>query len=200
MIQLITSNEEYKNVENKNYTISELNSFSSFKNNILNIIDLNYNKIWKNDNASYNYVNIYKDLGTIGSVIKESNSNALIILPSNLTFYYKQVYSGKYENSIELKDFNFLDVLSKIIEDKVKVIYGKNKTKVNNKVINSDFYFSDYNEYKKVLTSSNKEDVVAIKKDNLTITTLNPKNLDEVDSLVKNLYPDLFNDSEEIPE
>lgn len=130
MIQLITNNKEYKNIENKNYTISEFNSFSSFKNNILNIIDLNYNEIWKNENASYDYVNIYKDLGTIGDAIEESNSNVLVILPSDLTFYYNHGYNGKYVNSIELKNFNFLNDLRSVIKDELKIKYGRMKQKL----------------------------------------------------------------------
>lgn len=182
----------------KNFECSTFSSPKSFDTFDINIINLNSERIWKNNiNLSTEYVDCYRDFININDIIKNSTNSVIIyILPQDLEFKY-----GSSHYSIELKNIikDFLQILSKYLGlCNVKLNYENNETNIGDIISKSSFYFN--NRSTNALTKSllsNK--VTTIKYDHhIIITSLNISSYDEIISFLKEIK--LIDSINDLPE
>lgn len=192
MIQIITyDTSKYNEYSDKLYKISELGEIQALDDFEICVIDLTSKYIWRYDESQPTNVNCYNDLLTIKEAIINSNiSKIVIVLPQNEEFYYYKTYKSNgyvLDKSTQLKDNkgNLIKIINNnlLSIEKVKLSFEKTKTFINDKSIEADFNFNNYQEDKfEVLTfSQNSNKVTTINKDKIYITTL--KILDDNEKL-----------------
>ena len=90
MIQIITSsNEKQKRYsDNKKYIVSDFENPKSFDQYDVNIIiDLGFDKLWRNNNNNMNNINMIKDFRHYKKIIETAKiSKILVIFPQNILF------------------------------------------------------------------------------------------------------------------
>lgn len=186
-IQLINpkkvSEEKYMDIETSQY--SNFKSFDSFE---FNIINLNNELAWH-----YSYKNFKndKDFMSMFINIKETKEkNIIFILPQN--FHIKE--KGKVKNNLNLI-YSFFNIYTDFVE--FSLIYGKTKTQTKSFEIESDFFFTNCENYN-ILTKNTNHKPTTIQKGKYVLTTLNLSNEDEIISFLKDT--DLINSQTPVPE
>lgn len=187
MIQIITSSYEIqkKYSDNKKYIVSDFESPKSFDQYDINIIDLSFATLWRNNNDNMNNINMIKDLMHYKKIIETAQSSKiLVIFPQNIKFrsYY---YGDEYHKIEDLK--NLLNLVREIVIKNINSFnfdldFENTDTKLENTNVTADFYFdSQYIESKNiVLVSSKSKKITTIKvNNNLYYTTLNISNSSE---------------------
>lgn len=182
----------------------------SFDDYDINIIDLSQQSVWYNRGCNIDKLNINNDLSSISEMIKVSSSKILILLPQNITFMFNygrnaHQQTDHYQNSIELKNcISILNsIINKLLGSSIKdslILYNKTKTKIQDKLIESDFVFSEDFLGEIITTSNNQKSITTIGQQETYFTTLD---------LSKNNYAELLpylreinwlGDDEEFPE
>lgn len=187
MIQIITYDiNKYSEYSDRLYKISKLGEIQALDDFEICIIDLTNENLWNYNGQQPTSVNCYKDLLTIKEAIVNSNiTRIIIVLPQNKKISYNQTYewtgSSKhyyYVSSIQLKDNkdNFMKIINNNLLhlEKIGISFEKTKTFIDDKSIEADFNFNNYQEDKfEALTfSQNSNKVTTINKDKIYITTL----------------------------
>lgn len=146
-----------------------------------NIIDLNNPKIWRYDNFAHEFID--KDnLQTLKKGIENNNQNNyfIIILPKNLKSHIYR--NGMKQNEYWIK--NESNLVQEFIKDYFKVyirlVYGNNRTKIQNYNIEAGFYMQTDYEHYKILTRNTDNKITSIKQENIILTTLQLTNRMEV--------------------
>ena len=186
-IQLINSikvsEEKYPNIETSQY--HNFKSFDSFE---FNIISLNNEFAWR---YAYQTFDNDKDYNSMFINIKEvKEKNIIFILPQN--FNIKKV--GMTKNKIDLI-YSFFNHYINIGD--FSLIYGKTKTKITQFEIESDFFFSNCDNYN-ILTKNTNDKPTTIQKGKYIFTTLNLSNEEEIISFLKE--SNLINTEAPVPE
>lgn len=190
------------NCEITNSKIESPLSFDAFD---LNVVDMQDEDIWKNDDNSQSSLNIIKELKDIGEIIRNTQKSTNIVLfPQNVKFKYHKALSGGYYREEEIKNmlYNMIhNFFSKILNhDDYKIIYERTETKCDNKILKADFWIN-INPPKNIILSSNvseKPTVVKIK-NRLYLTTLDIKlNENNLYHLLKQIG--VLRDAIEIPD
>lgn len=187
MIQIITSSNEKqkKYSDNKKYIVSDFESPKSFDQYDVNIIDLSFDILWRNNNENMNSVNMIKDLVHYKKIIETTKSSKVLILfPQNIKFrsYY---YNEKYHKSEDLK--NLLKLVKELVIKNIDAFnfdldFEKTTTKLENTDVMADFYFDrDYLDVgHSVLVSNKSQKITTIRvNSNLYYTTLDLSNSPE---------------------
>ena len=183
MIQIITYDiNKYSEYSEQLYKISKLGEIQALDDFEICVIDLTNEYIWRYDESQPTNVNCDKDLITIKeAIINSSISKIVIVLPQNEEFYYYKTYkNSRYvlDKYIQLKDnkSNLIKILNSnlLSIEKVKLSFEKTKTFIDDKSIDADFNFNNFQEEKfEALTfSNNSNKVTTIKKDKILLTTL----------------------------
>lgn len=115
----------------------------------INVIDLNNENVWYNDERNINDIYIGIDLIHIGKMIQNSKKTKFVfLLPQNYTYYYDhdEDINGimGYQSSEPLKNIlNFIEdyIVNEFFSYGISLEFEPNKTKINNEEITSDFYF-----------------------------------------------------------
>ncbi len=176
MIQIVgSSNKRYNQSIKDNTCLTSLNAPKSFDEFDINIIDLQHESIWYNDENSSKSINIINHFLSIGAIINNSKLSSIIIcLPQNykMTYFYDRAQK-KYYYSIELKDMlgPLKDILSKITTVSCELIYENTQTIIGDIICSADFYFPTYLESITVSKRSNKCTTKLIN-DRIFVTTL----------------------------
>lgn len=214
MIQIITYDiNRYKDYSDKVYKISKLGEIQALDDFEICVIDLSNEYIWRYNETQPNNVNCLKDLLTIKEAIINCNTTTvLIILPQNLEFYYdreSKYVNGGYQyslsKSIQLKDNK--ENLIKIINNNllnignIRITFEKTKTIIEDKDIEADFNFTNYQEEFKAITySKNSNKVTTIQRDKIYLTTLNILKTNDILKLFIKNYCKENSEKEEMPE
>ena len=108
MIQIISNDtSKYKDYSKKIFTISEIDSFQSFDNYDITVIDISGEGLWYNKENSFKCINKYRDFLSINAAIEKSkNSKIIILFPQNINFYYYYTYEinrKTYIKNIKIK-------------------------------------------------------------------------------------------------
>lgn len=133
-------------IENNNF-----NNAKSFDEFDLNIISLQNEQIWRNENNTYTNVNCSNDLTTLNTQIYNSkNSIVCILLPQNYYFKYDKIRSeNKYYYEFQLKDS--IQIWSETVLGNSlfknwfnggRIIYDNSTTIINGASIESTFSFN----------------------------------------------------------
>ena len=178
MIQIISLNDNLKNnfFDNKNVKVTTFSDYQSFDMYDINIINLNSSEIWRCKGSQINELNIKDDLIPLKQSIKSSTAKTIIIMPINHTFSYNiSYYTNKYGSNKKLKSLN--SVVTKLLKDYIydeilEYTYDKCKTTIDKFTFNADFYFSNVDKDKILLSSDNGNKVNTYINNNVVITTL----------------------------
>lgn len=198
--------------------VDECNSFGnavSLDSFDLNIIDLNSQLLWRNTNYQVDYHSLDSDqdlLTLLQSINNSSRTKFLYILPKNYMFkteYDSYVQSNDgFQSGQYLKDIpeEFRKHLNKIITINFSLIYEKTFTTINGIKFSSDFYFREISRYKygemrtfdNEIHSDGSAKLVALTEDNVTLTTLQVTNNNELSALIAKIFPN--NPEEDVPD
>lgn len=207
MIQIIANDiRKYNNFSNNIFLISEIDEFQSFDNYDITVIDISDNSLWYNDAGTIQSINQYMDLQTINSAIKKSEkSNIVIVFPQNIYYHYEHNnISGGYRKSKKIKDMkkSFIDILSTnlINMNLLNLNFGKSYSKIKNFNIKADFSFLNVTEKDIRIKADNGNDIVAIQKDKVVLTTLELNTEDEFMEFLKLIFPKSFDKSTNVPD
>ena len=209
MIQIISNNALYEKFDKNIYCISKINEFKDFDNFNLNVIDLNYQDIWKNNKSNTTDINNLFDLLSLKSAISENEKSEIVILfPQNLIYEYNKVYQErdiyKYEGKENLKNIilNFRSIIcnSLVSIDSIEIFYGKNDIEIDGVKYKSDFYFSNVEKENIIQKASNKKSNVIIKQNDIILTTLEIDTEEKLKKMIQKIFPDIFDKTTEIPE
>lgn len=178
MIQIISLNDNLKNIffDNKNVKVTTFSDYQSFDMYDINIINLNSSEIWRCKGSQIDELNIKDDLIPLKQSIKSSTAKTIIIMPINHTFSYNMsYYTNKYDSNKKLKSLN--SVVTKLLKDYIydeilEYTYDKCKTTIDKFTFNADFYFSNVDKDKILLSSDNGNKVNTYINNNVIITTL----------------------------
>ena len=206
-IQLITNNPD---LYEYNFTkISSINEPSAFDMFDINILDLSYKDIWKNNGGVINTINIIEDFDSIQRIIESSQqSYIIIVLPQNIRYIYQSYREhGRvlYKNGKQIKDI--LDEFTSLILSRLlnldsygELLYENSINKLSGEEYKSSFVFDRVNVVSESLSVSegNKKTTV-LKKDKTIITTLDI--FESTESIIKFLIGiGLSEDKEPIPD
>ncbi len=209
MIQIISNDtSKYKDYSKKIFTISEIDSFQSFDNYDITVIDISGEGLWYNKENSFKCINKYRDFLSINAAIEKSkNSKIIILFPQNINFYYYYTYEinrKTYIKNIKIKDmkYDFIGIINSnlISMNQVRIDFGRNYTNINRERISADFSFISVSDEDIVLTAENKNDIVAIKNGKAIITTLEIENEENMINLLKIVFPSCFDKKTEAPD
>ncbi|KAF1306489.1 hypothetical protein [Streptococcus sanguinis] len=198
--------------------VEECNSFGnavSLDSFDLNIIDLSDQLLWRNTNCKDNYhqLDSDQDLFTLSqSVVDSMKTRFLYILPKNHFFgtSYNGYYSsnGVFQSGQYLKDIpeEFHGHLNKIIKTNFTLTYEKTFTILDGIKFFSDFYFRDSSRYgfgvdiisENEIRSDGSNKLVCLTKANVTLTTLQVTNRNELSTLIAKISPS--NPEEDVPD
>ena len=164
-------------------TLSQPFSFDSFR---VNVIDISYDGLWRNDGNTASQINCQADFRTIKSILVNSkNSFTVIVLPQNIKMKYHLEYIARrntrdYSDSVWLKD-SLRTLTDNILCSLVPytyaygLFYENSLTDIENRKLKASFYFDiTYLEPKKVLTTSQESDKATTIQycDRIILTTL----------------------------
>lgn len=190
-IQIIGYNK--RTLEGKSGDKVTSNSFESplsFDEFDFNIIDMSDKGIWRNNRASLESINSYKDLKHLKEMIENSEKSKIIIIyPQECSFNYDYItYNQNYNNSIDLKNNleNLMNMFNKYFGIGVfPLSYENNITYINKKKFESSFYFNENNETE---TFSNSGNSTTIKNnEGVYLTTLKINSYEDIISFLKKI-------------
>lgn len=177
-------------------TYSSIDSPRALDDFDINIIDLNDEYLWRNNDKNNIKSDYDSDYISISKMIKNcTKSTIIILLPENFCFKYYLSSTGKYYNSIMLKDMipNMKSIVEKLVYEIniVNIEYENTITTVKGISVESAFCF--YGEVDKGVTYSDKSNkITTILSRGIYISTLCLDNeekilafLDEI-GLIKN--------------
>ena len=173
------------NCEITNSKIESPLSFDAFD---LNIIDMQDENIWRNNNDNKTSLNIINELKDIGEIIRNTQKTTNIVLfPQNLKFKYHKSMYGEYREEEEIKNMLYYMInnfFSKILNStEYKIIYERTETKCDNEKIKADFWIDCHQPRNSILLSDVSEKTTVAKiKNRLYLTTL------DVNAGENNLY------------
>lgn len=166
-------------------TQSPLSSPRSLDEFDVNIISLNNEQLWTNDNNNFGSVNSINDFISVADMVKHRTKSIVVyVMPQNYTFYFhKYSMGGKatYYSNFPIKD-RLTDVWRGIIN---KVLYPNNtldilsfentRTTIGDKTYTADFYFNNLLSPKKIYTKSKSSEkaTTVLWYEKTLITTLN---------------------------
>lgn len=161
-------------------------SFDQYK---INIIDLNNELIWVNNESSENNTcDCINNIDSIGRYINNSQrSNIIVLLPQNLKFKSKMY--GKDKICL-LKDM--LPILTKyfifaLMPEHItfEIEYEASDTLIEKQEFESDFYFSTYYCDEKHISKGNN--CTTIQNERLFLTTLQIENYEDIELIIRDL-------------
>ena len=180
IFQIVTNNlnlQKFKEIGEVN-SLNQLKEFDMFD---INVIDISYELIWRNDNNNNNSINDISDFYSINRMLSYSQkSKVLFVFPQNCNyqFYKPSIANAKYKYTKQLKDMiptvtdsiivHLIDI-SKVL----KLIYGNSETELSGIKYKSAFIINRIDTayaINSVTTGSGK--ATTISKDNVYITTL----------------------------
>ena len=178
--QIVTNNlnlQKFKEIGEVN-SLNQLKEFDMFD---INVIDISYELIWRNDKNNDISINDISDFYSINRMLSYSqNSKVLFVFPQNCNYkYYKpSIVNATYKYTKQLKDMiptvtdsiivHLIDI-SKVL----KLIYGNSETELSGIKYKSAFIINRIDTayaINSVTTGSGK--ATTISKDNVYITTL----------------------------
>ncbi len=160
------------------HTIDEPRSFDDYK---INIIDLQNESLWRNNEYNNESINKINDLISLSSILLNAKTaKAIIIFPQNTEMYYLDHYNGNYPNKMKLKDMLpvlMTYIMPSLLTDKIKnytLSFERCRNKLNGNEYDSDFHFSRMPDGKIITTSECSEKTTTIQfYDSIFITTIN---------------------------
>ena len=182
--------------------VSQLQQLYSPADFDINIYDLRDSELWKNSGKEPNKVNITPDLKRIYNMVNEAESSEhIFLLPRDLTFKYRYEFQGNnktYRSRIRLKDIIglFNEILNDLIPVKIDVKYERTSYKFNEDEVQADFIFIkktsnkitfDEADYDDILFTKKSRKMVGIKKENISVLTLDIKNNLQLEKIFKHL-------------
>lgn len=176
MIQIIKYNTR-NNVNDNNITFNDFKNYESFDLYDINIVSLNDCNIWYNNPSHVNDINCANDICKIAKSIQTcKNSKILVLFPQNYDFYYSHSsYSKIYQSHIEIKTISntIQEMMASYIHPFFPIFeYEKGTFKSNGITYNFDFYFENISESYAVIKADKSDKVVAVKYDNVIISSL----------------------------
>lgn len=140
-------------------TYSSIDSPRALDDFDINIIDLNDEYLWRNNDKNNIKSDYDSDYISISKMIKNcTKSTIIILLPENFCFKYYLSSTGKYYNSIMLKDMipNMKGIVEKLVYEIniAKIEYENTITTVGGISVKAAFCF--YGEVDKGITYSDK--------------------------------------------
>lgn len=202
IIQLLNHSGSECCLKGKNILVKRFHDAQSFDEFDINIIDLRDNGIWRNYYNATSAIDILKDFESLSIIIGSRNqSQVVILLPQNLTFYYSKKYNGGYDHACELKDMisslkNILKSLYAPINT-INIIYENTKTVIDTEEVVASFHFGQNQE--NILTNSVKSNkATTIKCNNIILSVLDIKYHEQLIGFLKQIH--LINEKQEIPE
>lgn len=145
-------------------TQSPLSSPRSLDEFDVNIISLNDDELWENNEISYNSINNINDLRSIAGMVKNRMKSIVVyVMPQNFNFDYHKNNSGHpphYFKHMRIKDALQIvwdKIIDEILYPKIRInplSYENTRTTIGQKEYPADFYFS-FHEEKTILTKSN---------------------------------------------
>lgn len=206
MLQLITYDESTIKEFNNKLKISNFTNHSDFNDFDINIIDLSHQGLWDSYSPTgwdsiKNIVNLTPKLRILENSIHNCETKTVIILPQNLEF--KHNYRGKNITYTPLNEMipSFKDVLSDLYGkiSGLKVNFANTITTINEKEFQSNFAFSDSLKFESILCSDNGKTITTVKNDEVILTTLNLKGIDDYYVFLTNIGL-LIEKDEDMPE
>lgn len=182
--------------------VSQLQQLYSPADFDINIYDLRDSELWKNSGKEANKVNITPDLKRIYNMVNEAESSEhIFLLPRDLNFKYRYEFQGNnktYRSRIRLKDIIglFNEILNDLIPVKIDVKYERTSYKFNEDEVQADFIFIkktsnkitfDEADYDDILFTKKSRKMVGIKKENISVLTLDIKNNLQLEKIFKHL-------------
>lgn len=182
--------------------VSQLQQLYSPADFDINIYDLRDSELWKNSGKEPNKVNITPDLKRIYNMVNEAESSEhIFLLPRDLNFKYRYEFQGNnktYRSRIRLKDIIglFNEILNDLIPVKIDVKYERTSYKFNEDEVQADFIFIkktsnkitfDEADYDDILFTKKSRKMVGIKKENISVLTLDIKNNLQLEKIFKHL-------------
>lgn len=182
--------------------VSQLQQLYSPADFDINIYDLRDSELWKNSGKEPNKVNITPDLKRIYNMVNEAESSEhIFLLPRDLNFKYRYEFQGNhktYISRIRLKDIIglFNEILNDLIPVKIDVKYERTSYKLNEEEVQSDFIFIkktsnkitfDEADYDDILFTEKSRKMVGIKKENISVLTLDIKKNVQLEEIFKHL-------------
>lgn len=171
-------------------TNTKLSNPQGFEPFDITIIDISDEWIWRSEHSSKGTINCTPDLRSLGTLIKNDESNlVIIIIPLNCSyFYFPSRERNKYNNKLPLK--NDLTTINKIIKDltitSLELEYAAYKHDNINMEAKSDFYITNTLEFETVYTPNNPDRSMLSKIQNsrIYITTINGLNSEGIQKLM----------------
>ncbi len=161
-IQVIRRNAK-SSAENTKITYSSIDSPRALDDFDINIIDLNDEYLWRNNDKNNIKSDYDSDYISISKMIKNRiKSTIIILLPENFCFKYYLSSTGKYYNSIMLKDMipNMKSIVEKLVYEinNAKIEYENTISTVGGISVKAAFCF--YGEVDKGVTYSDKSNKI----------------------------------------
>ena len=162
--------------------VNSINSPMSFDDYDVNIVDLTTDSLWRYREYQLKTIDAIADFKSVGEIVaKTQKSTTVFVLPQNcpLCWHY---YEGVYKDKDELKNkLRFLveKILIEIIPIRIhsflELTYERNRTRVDGRVFDSDFFFSsDFINDRNSITKSTSGKATTIKtNEGYIITTCN---------------------------
>lgn len=208
MIQLIKNDIGEK--LNEKIELNTLSNPKSLDQYDINIVNLDDEYLWRYKTDSYSNINLINDFRSLGVMFNNSKKAInILVLPQDLLFKYNHGITNysmnsnsDYRSKIRLKDMlpSLKDkILKNIIDLQYTLLFENTCTKVNNKNIESSFYFNNVPEEATVSKSLVSDKVTTISlKENLFVTTLELDSLEHIEAFLD--FLGLGNKKEEIPD
>lgn len=181
-IQIISNNINFKriylnDIQKNNFEINKLSEPKAFDEFDVNIIDLNYEEIWRYNGDKSNSINCISDLKHFKRIIEGmSNSVVLVLFPQNISYEY-YYYNREYHECKSLKNMlSFLHgiVYNNIFSYQFSLNFETTTTIINNEEITADFSFDEIPDSSIALRSNKSRRINTIKVNkSLYYTTLN---------------------------
>lgn len=193
MIQLINYNGFKENISGNLIEVNSIGSPESLDEFEINIIDLNDNQIWRNDEDGTRTINCIIDFINLGEMISRiNNTKIIIVLPQNQKFLCNMGYCSNdtydYTQYIELK--NILpklkdDYLSKLSDSfYYNLVYENTRTNIGGENIAASFYFDCNTE--DIITKSEKSlKATSVLCNDILMTTLELSSYEQIISYLK---------------
>lgn len=201
MIQVI----KYSTKNNKsdgNIVFNDFKSYKSFDLYDINIVSLNDSSIWCCNSSQINGINSKNDLCKIIKSIQTcKKAKVLVLFPQNYTFNYDySSYSKLFKSRTEIKTIR--DTIQKMMISYIHPFfpnfeYEKGSYKSNDITFCFDFYFENVSVQDAVIKADKSDKIVAVKYDNVIISTLLIDFNQDYDSELKELLLKLYGIGEE---
>lgn len=201
MIQILTYTGEETAYQNINVKVNSLHDAESLDFFEMNIIVLQSDDIWTCSRDSNETIDIRADFLSLSKMIDNSSkAQNIVLLPSNMTFWYNYRSSmgyghSGYQKQCELK--NMITKLKAILKELytplgyIDIVYENTKTILESGEVAAAFYFNQQiydGETIDVLTKSVKsEKSTTIKIGNVILSTLLLENYEKIGAFLKSI-------------